>query len=573
MRVVYPFVEKNRSQYKRDDILTEIESDIETETKDSNDLFTTMNSSDFGKIKEIIQQSLTDAEIDECELPKILVVGATSSGKSSLLENITKCHLFPRNKNLCTKCPVRIILNESKEETCIIEYTGKNKLDKKSITITLDEVERYITTYFDSLPDIIEEELIVKIYGKDYPNIEIYDLPGLVGYPEEQRIKTEQLTAKYLAEHNSIVLCTVPATEKAVVNHRSIGLIKEHSREKDTIIVLTMIDKIHEDDYDTNIFDRILQSDAEINSLNVSDCLGIQSRSHKDRISLEQNDKVELEYINKMSKLIDDCREFSHYTRNKNKFLQKLGIQNLLTILQHRYTTYVKRNWVPKMIQKMEDKIQTLIQHKKTIGHTFQVNEMKCFLDKFLFVKYTRHIKIGIANFVAEILENRPKKDEHIMCYQWWTYISTCIEDLYHETFANKCCASLIKSISIITEFSYEGTKINYVKMENYPIAIEHIKHSVKEFIVDRLSILKAELHILKYICYQYILEDRHNELFTCDIIYKFLISILIGSYFTMDVDENDILESAEISDRKKEITTHIKMIVDNVKLLRIISK
>ena len=33
-------------------------------------------------------------------LPKVIVIGAESSGKSSLLERITKCQLFPSNSKL-----------------------------------------------------------------------------------------------------------------------------------------------------------------------------------------------------------------------------------------------------------------------------------------------------------------------------------------------------------------------------------------------------------------------------------------------------------------------------------------
>ena len=47
-------------------------------------------------------------------LPRVVVVGSRDAGKSSLLENITKCSIFPRDKGLCTKMPIRFHLICSK---------------------------------------------------------------------------------------------------------------------------------------------------------------------------------------------------------------------------------------------------------------------------------------------------------------------------------------------------------------------------------------------------------------------------------------------------------------------------
>ena len=48
----------------------------------------------------------------ELELPKVIVIGGKSAGKSSLLENITKCSVFPRDRDLCTKRPVKLQLKQ-----------------------------------------------------------------------------------------------------------------------------------------------------------------------------------------------------------------------------------------------------------------------------------------------------------------------------------------------------------------------------------------------------------------------------------------------------------------------------
>ena len=40
------------------------------------------------------------------------MVGSQSSGKSSLLENITKCEIFPRDHKQCTRAPIRFKLKQ-----------------------------------------------------------------------------------------------------------------------------------------------------------------------------------------------------------------------------------------------------------------------------------------------------------------------------------------------------------------------------------------------------------------------------------------------------------------------------
>jgi hypothetical protein len=79
-----------------------------------------LNNSLFGQIKKIFNQDnnyqLPSLGVnmknlkDSLLLPKVIVIGTESSGKSSLLERITKCQLFPRDNKLCTKCPIKVKL-------------------------------------------------------------------------------------------------------------------------------------------------------------------------------------------------------------------------------------------------------------------------------------------------------------------------------------------------------------------------------------------------------------------------------------------------------------------------------
>ena len=45
---------------------------------------------------------------DMMSLPQIVAVGAQSSGKSSVLENIVGREFFPRSNGICTRRPLKV---------------------------------------------------------------------------------------------------------------------------------------------------------------------------------------------------------------------------------------------------------------------------------------------------------------------------------------------------------------------------------------------------------------------------------------------------------------------------------
>ena len=48
------------------------------------------------------------------KVPEVVLVGSMSSGKSSLLESIAKCEIFPQDCSQCIKVPIRLNLIQVK---------------------------------------------------------------------------------------------------------------------------------------------------------------------------------------------------------------------------------------------------------------------------------------------------------------------------------------------------------------------------------------------------------------------------------------------------------------------------
>ena len=77
-------------------------------------LLVTLRGGTFGQVIDALQRAL-QGSVDShlCDLPKVIVIGSESVGKSSLLENLTKLRLFPSGDGLKTRCPIALNLHPS----------------------------------------------------------------------------------------------------------------------------------------------------------------------------------------------------------------------------------------------------------------------------------------------------------------------------------------------------------------------------------------------------------------------------------------------------------------------------
>jgi GTP-binding protein EngB required for normal cell division len=328
-------------------------------------IFDTLKKSLFGRVKEIINKLVENnpVELEEYKLPKVIVIGNESTGKSSLLENITKCQIFPRHNLLCTKAPIRLILNNGQPKYSIRHNNQGSPvtieiLDKRDIYKKMQEI-------MDKLPiDIIsEDEIIVEMTDYDLPSFEFYDLPGIRSYPPAMAEITTNLCRKYLASKDSIVLCVVPATITRLTSCQSIALINEMGMMQNCILALTMCDRLQLENVEDLLIKRILLTTDELADLNFKNCIGVVNRLHTDYYSLEENDNIEMKWFQDN---IIDCMP-TDYVDSKEKITNNITTQKLLQQMDILYNNFIQQNWKPKILAKINTDL-TNIQK--------QINEM-----------------------------------------------------------------------------------------------------------------------------------------------------------------------------------------------------
>jgi GTP-binding protein EngB required for normal cell division len=331
----------------------------------------------FTSFKQIFSNIFNKNIEDEFVIPKICVVGSQSSGKSSLLENITKTPIFPKDKDLCTKQPIHLTLknNETKKYYLNGESIKKNKIQEN------------IKKIFDKNESISEEIINVSISNDDLINFEFIDCPGIVSFPPETKQKTEQLSEKYISNKNNIILCVIPCTISHISSCATLALIQKHGMEKNTIIVFTMADKVPISDIGDNIISRILNKSSEINLNDYLACSVIINRDHNNTIGLLENDtNSDRWFKTHVSDMIpDDYQE-------KAEIVNKLGIKNLIDNLNLYYKKFIKQEWIPNT----KEMLQQNIDHNKKELLTLGIKP--CDIDKYKLIKI--YIDLVIPQYI-----------------------------------------------------------------------------------------------------------------------------------------------------------------------------
>ena len=107
-------------------------------------------------------ESIIPAAYFDSKLPRVIVVGERSVGKSSLLENITKCPMFPRGKGTCTKMPIRL---QIKAVTSLPKYVATVRYrDHPDVNLTsTDGVLPAVQSIMDQAQGISADEVTVEI--------------------------------------------------------------------------------------------------------------------------------------------------------------------------------------------------------------------------------------------------------------------------------------------------------------------------------------------------------------------------------------------------------------------------
>lgn len=348
----------------------------------------------FGKLLSAVKK--TNYNIEKLNVPKVVVIGSESSGKSSLLENIVKCQLFPKNTTFCTKIPIHLILKGVNEKSKI-SYQLIYK--SKTINTTKDNIYNEIEKIMNEINNTIIDdcEIIVIINEINMIDFEFYDLPGIRAYPQDLNEKTTNLAKKYLSMENVIPICVIPSTTPRITSYIPMALIKEYKKESDTIICLTMCDRLQDENIEELLINRISMTTDEYDSKTFSGICGIINRTHRNNIKLTEQEQIENEWFKQ--NIYDNMPVNYEY---KNSLLKNLGINNLVSKLSSSYKKYVDEKWIPSIICKINEDIKNLESKLEHLG--FDPNELE---NKKIFKKIYKNVQIeNFRDYIINVMNS-----------------------------------------------------------------------------------------------------------------------------------------------------------------------
>ena len=320
------------------------------------------------------------------DIPKIVVVGSQSSGKSSLLNGILSFELLPTGKDMVTRTPLHLELIPSEENVAEFgnynnneKWVVKKKLsfslpkptikEKKNI---LKEIEIETISLAGDRSNISDKPIYLKIYSKNIPNLTLIDLPGLTmvactdkGQPVDIKVKIENLISKYISSKKTIILAVIPARTD-IETDIALGLVKKHDPNGErTIGILTKVDLMNDN---TDVKKYLLNDNNVSKDLRLKyGYYAVRNKTpNEKKISILEGFKKEQEYFNK----------HPIYSRLSNK--SNLGIPNMTNTISNILVHEIK-NSIPFVLEEINIRLNKVNNDLLDLGSSIPSTEEERF--------------------------------------------------------------------------------------------------------------------------------------------------------------------------------------------------
>jgi len=341
----------------------------------------------INRIQEVISKSNVELNL---ELPQIVVVGAQSSGKSSIIECIVGKDFLPRGCGIVTRRPLILQLKQIKSGKEWAEFGHVNeKID--DFSRILFEIEKDTVRVAGNNKGISREPILLKIFSPSVVDLTLVDLPGLVKVPigEQPHDIEEQvrnLIFEYISNPNAIILAISPANSD-IANSDALRIAKEVDPHfQRTLGVLTKIDLM---DPGTNVLDVLNNKTFPLKY----GYIGVVCRSQldtKNKKSIEDHLKTEKEF-------------FDHLKEYKN-VRHLLGIRTLTNNLSELLIEQIKTT-LPKLRDTISTAIYTKEQELENFGQE-SISAQKDIANSFIL-----NLVSKFSHAYADMIEGKFVKD------------------------------------------------------------------------------------------------------------------------------------------------------------------